>query len=400
MNQFVGASLAVGSIAILVYTYVGYPLLLACKVAWRSRPLHFTQPPGQSIAIVISARNEAANLGRRLDELTRLISRQSGRCEVIVVSDGSTDDTAKIANSYQSKGVRTIQWNQNRGKAAAISAGVASTQCPIVAFADARQRWSDPTLNAFLEAFRDPTVGGVSGELVLEASPGVLAGVGAYWKYEKWIRKTESRLGSQMGVTGAIAAVRRECFRPIPDGTILDDVYWPMQVVLQGKRVVYRQDAQAFDRLPSDVHGEFRRKVRTLAGNFQLVARCPRLLVPFANPAWGMFMSHKMLRLACPWAIIAVPIGCLLAGGPLFHTILAAEVLFLIVGALGLANSLVRTSKLASAVGSFVMLNAAAWVAFWCWSLRLTDRLWSSSAYTGDANQTAMTEASATSPGP
>ena len=105
-----------------------------------------------------------------------------------------------------------------------------------------------------------------------------------------------------VGVTGAISAVRRELFRPIPSGTLLDDVYWPLLVAMQGYRVIHEPRARAYDRLPERPLDEFQRKLRTLTGNFQLVARLPQALLPWRNPIWFQFLSHKLLRLLMPWA--------------------------------------------------------------------------------------------------
>src|SRR5438132_2819396 len=109
-----------------------------------------------------------------------------------------------------------------------------------------------------------------------------------------------------VGATGAISALRRELFRPIPAGTIVDDVYWPLQVALQGFRVVLDPRALAYDRLPERTRDEFRRKVRTLSGNLQLVARLPETLLPWRNPVWFQFVSHKLLRLVVPWALLGL----------------------------------------------------------------------------------------------
>lgn len=375
--------------AVLLYTYLGYPLLLLVASKSIARPLRHDEPTPQSVAIVIAVRNGEPYLTRRLTELTALIPGRDPRCEIVVVSDGSTDATVAIAADFADRGVRLITFDENRGKAAAVSHAVASTSCQIVAFADVRQRWSPETLDAMLSNFRDPNVGGVSGELILEESPGVLAGVGMYWRYEKWIRNSESKVGSQIGVTGAIAAVRKNCFREIPQGTILDDVYWPMQVVLQGKRVVFEAGAKAYDRLPADASGEFRRKVRTLAGNFQLVALCPRLLVPIVNPAWLSFVSHKLMRLVCPWAMVAIAIGLVLlifdqglsVMGCLAAATLVGELLFVAIGIIGLVTTIGAGNKMVSVISSFVLLNLAAAVALWCWATRRTDRLWTRSSY-------------------
>jgi cellulose synthase/poly-beta-1,6-N-acetylglucosamine synthase-like glycosyltransferase len=145
--------------------------------------------------------------------------------------------------------VRVVKLPENVGKAAALSAGVAEARNDVVVVADARQTWAPDALARLLENFDDPEVGAVSGELHVESSPGVMAGVGLYWRFEKWMRRREGLVHSTVGVTGAIAAVRRGLFRPIPAGTILDDVYWPLVVAMQGYRVVFDGRARAFDRL-------------------------------------------------------------------------------------------------------------------------------------------------------
>ena len=287
------------------YVFVGYPAAVALLARLFGRPPRLGVPggPRPSVSVVIAAFNEERTIGRRIREFTGRIAADGLDGEVIVVSDGSTDRTLDAAREHEADGeVRAIDLVENRGKAVALSMGCAEATRDVIVFADARQTWADDALVALLGPFADPEVGAVSGDLIVEAAPGVMAGVGIYWRYEKWIRANEGRLHSTVGVTGAISAVRRELFRTIPPGTILDDVYWPMQVVLQSRRVVHEGRARAFDRLPEKAGDEFRRKVRTLSGNFQLAARVPALLVPWRNPAWLAFLSHKLGRLAAPWA--------------------------------------------------------------------------------------------------
>jgi hypothetical protein len=157
-------------------------------------------------------------------------------------------------------------------------------------------------------------------------------------------------------------------FREIPGRTILDDVYWPMRVVMQGFRVVHDGRAQAFDRLPEKPRDEFRRKVRTLSGNFQLVCRLPALLVPWRNPLWIQFASHKLLRLAVPWMLIALFAVSVVRTGAFCRLALAAQILGYVLAIAGLDRRIAPRSRLASAAASFVVLNAAAWVAFWVWA--------------------------------
>ncbi len=373
------------SLVVLLFTYIGYPFVLAVIARLRPNPLRFTSPRPSRVAIVMSVKNEAAKIHNRLSELAGLLNESTTAGEIIVVSDGSTDATAQIARGFSAANLRVIEWAENRGKASALTTAVGECAADVIIFADVRQRWNGETIPALLRNFEDPDVGAVSGELVLETSPNVLAGVGVYWRYEKWIRRTESRIHSQIGVTGAVSAVRRECFRDIPAGTILDDVYWPMQVALQSKRVVFEGDAKAFDQLPESARGEFRRKVRTLAGNFQLVTRCPRLLVPILNPLWGRFVSHKLLRLVCPWAWFAMLGASLLAGDGIYLAVFVGQCLLMLAGLVGLLTNASNHSRLFSAIGSFMLLNAAAWIAFWCWILSRTDKLWTPSTYIDSA---------------
>ncbi len=174
--------------------------------------------------------------------------------------------------------MRVLELPERVGQGGRPVAGLRRRVHEILVFADVRQTWAADALPRMLANFADPAVGAVSGDLIVRDADGALAGVGLYWRFEKWLRRQESRLWSGVGATGAISAVRRELFRPIPRGTILDDVYWPMRVALQGYRVVHDEQAHAFDRLPDRTGDEFRRKVRTLSGCFQLAARLPAVL--------------------------------------------------------------------------------------------------------------------------
>jgi poly-beta-1,6-N-acetyl-D-glucosamine synthase len=360
------------------YAYVVYPLLLAALAWLCGRPVRRRGPGPRSVSFILAARNESAAIDRRLAELIALLDRSQVKGEVIVVVNGSTDDTAERARAYADRRVRVLELPDAVGKAAALSAGCAAAAYDILVFADVRQTWADDALALLLENFSDPEVGAVSGDLVLESAPGVLAGVALYWRFEKWLRFRESRLWSMVGVTGAISACRRELFRPIPPGTLLDDVYWPLRVALEGYRVIHDPRARAFDRLPARASDEFRRKVRTLAGNFQLMTLLPSALLPWRNPVWFQLLSHKLLRLAAPWALLGL-LACNLAiaGRPPYALLLGCQA----VGyGLALADLLLpegtRRFRPASAAASFLVLNAAAWVAFWAWVSGRATRTW------------------------
>jgi poly-beta-1,6-N-acetyl-D-glucosamine synthase len=353
--------------ALVAYTYLFYPVLLVLLNALVGRQRQIG-PVQTSVSILVPVHNEEQNLARRLDELTRIIATTGMRGEIIVISDASTDGSVDIARQFAERGVRVLEMPQKQGKAAALNAGAAAATGELLIFADARQRWADDALARLVENFADPAVGAVSGDLMLESAPGVLAGVGMYWRFEKWLRKQESRLGSQVGVTGAISAVRRSLFRAIPPGTLLDDVYWPMHVVLQGYRVVHDERAKAFDRLPEDPRDEFRRKVRTLAGNFQLLTLLPAAAFwPWSNRVWWQWISHKLLRLAAPWALIGLFVSCFFLTNEGYTIFFWLQTAAYSLGVLGLIPPVGRNLKPLGAAASFLVLNAAAWLAFWVW---------------------------------
>jgi biofilm PGA synthesis N-glycosyltransferase PgaC len=378
--------------ACVVYTYVAYPLCLAVLARQRAPSPKRGRFIG-SVSIVIAARNEEGNIVRRLSELAELVRGTGRPGEVILVSDGSTDRTAELARELGEPLVRVLELSRHLGKAAALTQGCALAVHDVLVFADARQRWAPDALNLLLENFADPSVGAVSGDLVVEAAPGVMAGVGLYWRYEKWLRQQECRLHSTVGVTGAISGVRRKLFHGVPAGTLLDDVYWPLRVVMQGYRVIHDGRARAYDRLPKKPRDEFRRKVRTLSGNFQLVTRLPAVLMPRRNPLWLQFVSHKLLRLVVPWALLGLLVASALLPGWGYHLAFGMQVSGYLLGLIALTTPAGQRYDVAGAAGSFLVLNTAAWLSVWVWASGRAGRSWRQVEYqvTEPAKEPALT---------
>ena len=303
--------------------------------------------------------------------------------EIIVVSDGSTDETVNIAHELGS--VKVLDLPEQRGKSSALNEGVAVAKGDVVILCDVRQTWEEGAVDRLLANFADPKIGAVSGELVLKKGDGALAGVGLYWHLEKWMRRHESLLHCCVGVTGAFCAVRRRLFHHIPDGTILDDVYWPMQVVMAGYRVVHDERARTFDYLPALQRDEFRRKVRTLAGNYQLLVRLPAVLSPWRNAIFIQFLSHKLFRLFVPWAMLVMVISSLMLPGPFFRTLFVVQCVCYAFACLGLVSKSVASRlPLASTAAAFLLLNSACGLALFVWLTGWTDRIWRPVAYESD----------------
>ena len=319
------------SLALLAYVYAGYPALMWVRAAARRSPAKHLSRATPKVTIIVVAHNEARSVTERLDNLLALdYPRQ--RLEIILVSDGSTDDTVERARAYEHRGVIVRASAQRRGKPSVLNETVPAASGEIVLLADARQRFAPEALRALVRPFADPGVGAVSGELVLTRNEGGTAagdGVGFYWRYEKLIRQSESRTYSTVGATGAIYAVRRALFTAIPADTILDDVVIPMNIVRQGYRVLFESGALAYDRVSATARDEFRRKVRTIAGNFQLFGRDRWLLSPVQNPLWFQILSHKGARLLTPvFHVTALIANVAVAADPGYDYLLGGQLLF------------------------------------------------------------------------
>lgn len=351
--------------ALVIYTYVGYAAWLRLRMLWRSRPvMRGSITPLVSVVMVV--RNEEKILEAKVKNLLSL-DYPEGQLQVVVVSDASTDGTERILREYsRDPRVHAVLNQLPKGKASGLNDALEVAHGELVLFTDARQMIDRSALRLLVENFADPDVGSASGELMLgDPENGESGkGYGLYWQIEKQIREMESASGSVVGATGAIYAARRELLTNVPVGTILDDVYLPMQIVRQGKRVVFDERAIAWDTPDLGAEREFSRKVRTLSGNYQLVQSAPWLLGR-ENPIRFEFICHKLLRLAVPLALAVLLVVAPFLKAPFYKVVFLAQVIFYALSLISLARLLKRgiVARVADAAGTFVLLNGAAAVA-------------------------------------
>jgi cellulose synthase/poly-beta-1,6-N-acetylglucosamine synthase-like glycosyltransferase len=351
------------SLAVLIYTYAGYPALtLLLGRLMRRRVATGGHEP--SITVVIAAYNEAAVVGGTIENKLALDYPRS-KLQIIVVSDASTDDTDRIAQRYTDAGVLVLRQTPRRGKTAALNMAAERATGDLIVFADANSMYAPDTLRMLARNFSDPTVGYVTGRLVYGGGAQSAVGVGcrAYMAYEDLLRRSETRLGSIIGVNGGVDAVRRNLFTPMRDDQLPDFVL-PLHVVRRGYRVVYEPDAILHENTLTTSKAEYRMRVRVALRAWWAMADMLALLDP---RRYGMFsfqlFSHKVLRYA---VFAAIPVfyaaaATLSVDGLVYQASYLLASALLILAAVGwLAERIGYSSPVLSIPYYFVLINVAA----------------------------------------
>ncbi|MER2511809.1 MAG: glycosyltransferase family 2 protein [Nitrosomonas ureae] len=370
----------------ILYPYIGYPLILWIKMIFSEQNnLKWSGIYYPLVSVVIAAKNEQVNIERRIRNILQQ-NYPKDNFEIIVVSDGSTDETndivknmsLEIKSQYNIPAIKLISYFPSQGKSIALNKGVKNAIGEIIVFTDARQSFHIDAIKDLVLCFKDQEVGCVSGELLFEED---VAGegkpeMGIYWRYEKWIRKQESYSGSMVGATGAIYAIRKGLFEPMPANTILDDVLIPMTIVCKGFSAIFNEDAKAYDQQTSNIAEEWRRKVRTLAGNWQLLSINKSLFIPWQNPLWFRFISHKFLRLIVPFFLPIVLLSCALIQEPFYRVLTIIQLSIYSLVLLGYVVPIVRKIRFINLCFFLVTLNIAAVAGFYYWVTGSTAKLW------------------------
>ena len=379
---------------LMLYTYAGYPLWIYLRSRLHPRPQQqVSMLP--TVSIILAVHNGAAQLRQKVAHLLSLDYPQD-RMEIDIVSDGSTDGTDDILGEIRDPHVKCFRCPEHCGKAAALNIGMQSATGEILLFLDIRPWIENNALQLLLSNFADPRVGCVAGELVLRDDghdAGARAVGGLYWRYEQWIRNCEAKVDSPLGVYGGFYAIRRKLASALPEGTILDDMLQPLSVIRQGYRSVLDLRARVYDTWPKSLRGEFHRKVRTLAGNFQLLQLAPWLLSR-QNRLRFELISHKLMRLLVPILLVILLItSALLANHSLLYTgALAAQIVFYVLAGLGALRGIPVLMRIAAPASAFCMLNAAVVVGFYKFLFTRGPlwKIWTSgepASFTADGNQ-------------
>jgi cellulose synthase/poly-beta-1,6-N-acetylglucosamine synthase-like glycosyltransferase len=293
----------------VVYTYAAYPWLVS-RLPRRAPKLADQITAPDLVSVVIAARVSAqAQIDGLVAKVRQLLGTVWLPCEVVVVADGSSPALVAALEVIDDDRLRVVTVPPDLGKAVALNHGVAIARGDVLVFTDVRQEIQPGSIEDLIRSLASPEVGAVAGSLVLSAGSRREGLYERYWRFERDLRAREAAWDSAIGVSGALYALKRELWQPLPPGLILDDVWVPFQVIRAGKRVAFSQQATATDQGAGSDAGELARKVRTLTGNYQLLAWMPWLLSPWRNRVWWQFVSHKVMRLLTPLALACVVVG-------------------------------------------------------------------------------------------
>jgi glycosyltransferase involved in cell wall biosynthesis len=369
----------------VVYAYIGYPvtvwaLAAACGRRREAPPQDHDHVP--FVSVLITAHNEEAVIADRITNALAF-DYPADRLEIVVASDGSTDRTADIARDIRDPRVRLIDFSRRRGKARVLNDVVPDLNGDVVILSDANTSVEPNAVRRVVQWFRDESVGVVVGRLVL-TDPRTGRNVDSlYWKYETFLKQMDARLNALLGANGAIYALRRSLFVPMPDDTLVDDLVLPLLIRLNtGRDIVYDRTIVAHEETPADIGSEFKRRSRIGAGGFQSLS----VLWPLLSPARGWiaftFVSHKLLRWLCPFLLLgAVVMNALLLGHGAYRIAFAMQAALYVTAA---AGSVVPGSSVAARLlrltTLFTSMNVALLAGFYQWAAGVRGGTWERTA--------------------
>lgn len=315
------------SVAIVVYTYVGYPLVAYVLSRARPRPVR-TATIAPRVSVIIAAYNEERDIAAKLEN-TLALDYEPEKLEIVVASDCSSDRTDDIVREYAARGVRLCRQSKRLGKTAAQNAAAAEARGEVLLFSDATTVYEQDALRKLVRNFADPTVGCATGHVVYvdRAATAVGRGARSYWGYEQFLKHCESRFNSLVGVHGCQYAVRRSAYRDLAHDMSSDFVI-ASEIHLQGLRSVYEPEAVSLEDTNVRVRDEFRSRVRMIEQTMSALYRYRRVLDPVRHGLYAFEMiSHKVLRYVVPLClVVAFAASALLASAsPAYAVVFAAQ---------------------------------------------------------------------------
>jgi cellulose synthase/poly-beta-1,6-N-acetylglucosamine synthase-like glycosyltransferase len=349
------------SIILILYCYIGFPFLLAIRGLFFPKPMKLQPTYSPQVSVIIAAYNEVDNIIKKLNSV--LASNYNlSQLEIIVASDGSTDGTNDLVASFKESGVRLLDLPR-QGKNSVINQAVATASGEILIFTDADSILLPDSVRNLVAPFADPEIGGVGGDYRHASKNVKQEGERAYWNYDRRLKQLQSAGGSVSGASGALFAIRRSLFKPVPDG-VTDDFYIVMQVISSHYRLVFEPTAIALGPVASSAQAEFNRKVRIITRGFRGVWLLRHLLNPFLYGSFAFqLFTHKLLRrlITIPLILLAISAPFLWKLGLFYRIATIVQLAFHLTAFLGLVlrNTQLGQSKVISLPFHFDMIYYA-----------------------------------------
>lgn len=345
-------------LASIIYCYAGYPLLLKILAEIRRESSSTRTAYLPSVAMIVPAHNEEDVIREKLSNVESL--SYPGRFECIIVSD-STDQTDDLVRRHANEHISHISLSKRRGKSYAVNRAARTTDAEVFVISDANTMYESTAVEALVDPLSEPDVGVTTGQLRYSSHDD--SGESAYWQYELWLRRLESKLGTTVSINGGLLAIRSEDFEPLPVEALTDDFVLAMRQALAGRRITYVPAARGTESTAGGLSAEFNRRVRIGAGNYQSLVWFWKLLDPRRGYIALEFLSHKILRWVMPWILSSVAVLTVLAAylsdGTGYWLLLAMQILCYGFVVLGLVSERLRNWSIIRIPTYFAVMNAA-----------------------------------------
>ncbi len=351
---------------IILYSYVGYPLLLAVLAVFKTgKKQTTTHLP--FVTVIIAAYNEEAVIADKIEN-TLAADYPLEQLQIIVAAQGSADGTAAIAANFSN--VLVLHSAERKGKSVAVNEAVKQAKHPVIVVTDANTLLTPQTLQKLVLKLNDEATGAVAGEKkVVDANGTTVSGEGLYWRYESWLKQQETVFYTVVGAAGELFAFKKELFVPIPAHAVTDDFFLSLSVNMQRKKVAYAADAISTEAASLSLKDEWNRKLRIAAGGIQSLFLVKQALNPFRYPRLSFqFFSHRVLRwLFCGPAFIVLLLANIMlvctTAFVCYRVLLLLQILFYACALIGYLLSLQKKSFFLFTVPFYIVFMHAAMMA-------------------------------------
>jgi len=353
------------SMALIFYTYAGYSLLVMALATVKNNPVKKSDIE-PTVTVLITAYNEEKSIRQKLKQ-TLSLDYPRGKLDIVVASDGSTDGTDNIVREFGGQGVKLARVEGRVGKTETQNQAVKQATGEIIIFSDATTTYEHTAIKKIVRSYADPTVGAVSGRYEYRNPTGASIGVGniLFWKYENYIKNSQTKIKTVTGCCGCIYSIRRDLYEPLP-GDIISDLVEPLKIVEKGYRISFEPEAVAYEETTERTSEEFNMRVRVITRGMRGLMYMKSLFNPFRHGfvSFQLF-SHKVLRWCVPLFMVLILIAnALLLGSDFYNVLFVMQLVFYGLALIGYFGEKIKVrNKIFSVPLYFIAVNSASVIA-------------------------------------